>query len=72
MVRACACLFAGKTSIMRSTGFARVVGVQRAEDEQTGLRRGERERDRFEVAHFTDEHDVGILAQRGFQARSGR
>ncbi len=48
-------------------GLARVVRVQRSEDEQTGFRRGQRERDRLEVAHFADQHDVGVFAQRGFQ-----
>ncbi len=49
--------------------LARVVGVQRAEDEQPRLGGGERELDGFQVAHFADEHDVGILAQGGLQAR---
>ena len=47
--------------------LARVVRVQRSEDEQAGLRGGERERDRFQIAHFADEHDVGVFAQRGFK-----
>ena len=41
----------------------RVLGVQRGEDEVAGLGRGERGRDRLEVAHLTDEDDVGVLAQ---------
>ena len=49
-------------------GFARVVRVQRSEDEQAGLGRGERERDGLEVAHFADQHDVAIFAQGGLQA----
>ena len=53
-------------------GLARVVGVQGAENEQTGLGRGEGERDGLEVAHFADEHDVAIFAQGGFQARPER
>ena len=52
--------------------LARVIRVQRAEDEQAGLGGGEGELDRFQVAHFADQHDVGILAQRGFQAQRGR
>ena len=46
--------------------------MQCAEDEQARLRRGQRERDRFEVAHFADQHDVGVFAQRGFQAAPER
>ena len=50
-------------------GFAGVIGVQGAEDEQAGLGCGQGERDGLEVAHFADEDDVAILAQGGFQAR---
>ena len=46
----------------------RVLGVQRGEDEVAGLRRGQRGRDRLEVAHLADEDHVGVLAQRGLQA----
>jgi hypothetical protein len=42
--------------------------VERGEHEVAGLRRGQRGRDRLEVAHLADEDDVGVLAQRGLQA----
>ena len=45
----------------------RVLGVQGREHEVTGLRRGQRGRDRLEVTHFTDEDDVGVLAQHVLQ-----
>ncbi len=48
--------------------LAGVVRVKGAEDQQARLGSGECERDGFEVTHFTDENDVRILAQRGFQA----
>ena len=44
-----------------------VVGVQGREDEVTGLGQGERELDGLEVAHLTDEEDVGVLAEGGAQ-----
>ena len=47
----------------------RVLGVQRGEDEVAGLGRGERGRDGLEVAHLTDEDDVGVLAQHVLAAR---
>ena len=48
--------------------------MQGAEDEQARFRGGERELDGFQVAHFADEHDVGVFTERGFQAvrESGR
>ena len=49
----------------RSTG--RVVGVQRGEHEVTGLGDRQRDPDGLEVAHLTDEHHVGVLAQRRAQ-----
>ena len=48
-----------------------VVGVQRGEDEVTGLGDGEREPDGLEVAHLADEEDVGVLAQDAAAARRG-
>ena len=39
--------------------------VERAEDEVARLGGLDRDRDRLEVAHLADEHDVRILAQRG-------
>ena len=43
------------------------VGVQRAEHEVTGLRRGERQRDGLEIAQLADRDHVGVFAQRGAQ-----
>ena len=43
--------------------------VQRAEHEVAGFRRLDRDRDRLEIAHFADQHDVRILAQRRAQRR---
>ena len=43
--------------------------VERAENKVTGGGRGQRELDRFEVAHFTDEQDVRIFTQRAAQSR---
>ena len=45
----------------------RALGVQRREHEVPGLGRGERGRDRLEVAHLADEDHVGVLAERGAQ-----
>ncbi len=42
--------------------------VQRAEHEVAGLGRGERGRDRLEVAHLADEDHVGVLAKRGAES----
>ena len=48
-------------------GLRRVVGVQRREHEVSGLGERQRDRDALEVAHLTDEHDVGVLTQRAAQ-----
>lgn len=48
--------------------FDGVVGVEGSEDEHSGLGGGEGEGDGFEVAHFSDEDDFGVLAQRGSEA----
>ena len=40
-----------------------VVGVQGGEHEVTGLRQGEGELNRLEVAHLAHQEDVGVLAQ---------
>ena len=50
----------------------RALGVQRREDEVAGLGRGQRGRDRLEVAHLADEDHVGVLAERGAQALGER
>ena len=42
-----------------------VVGVQRGEDQVTGLGDGEGDADRFQVAHLAHQQDVGVLAQAG-------
>ena len=68
IVRACACLSAGKDVDHAIDRLARIVRVQRSENQQAGLRRGQRERDGFQIAHLADEHDVGIFAQRRFQS----
>ena len=36
--------------------------MQRSEDEVPGLRRGERQLDRLQIAHLADEDDIGIFA----------
>ena len=45
----------------------RIVGVQGREHEVTGLGRGERERDRLEIAQLADHDHVRVLAQRRAQ-----
>ena len=49
-------------------GLGRVERVQRREHEVAGLGGDERRLDRFHVAHFADENDVRVLAQRAAQA----
>ena len=46
----------------------RALRVQRREDEVAGLGRGQRGRDRLEVAHLAEEDHVGVLAERGAQS----
>ena len=48
-------------------GLGRARGVQRAEHQVAGLGGGQRQRDGLQVAHFADQDDVGILAQRAAQ-----
>ncbi len=55
---------------MRSIVPERALGVERAEDEVAGLGRGERRRDRLEVAHFAEEDHVGVLAKRGAERQA--
>ena len=43
------------------------LGVQGGEDEVAGLGRGQRGRDRLQVAHLADQDHVGVLAQGGLQ-----
>ena len=56
----------------RSTALAALGGVQRAEDEVAGGGRGQRQLDRFQIAHFADENDVRIFAQRAAQGGGER
>jgi len=49
-----------------------VGGVQGAEHEVTGVGRLQRETNRLEVAHFADEDDVRVLAERAAQGRGER
>src|SRR5271170_7887597 len=39
-------------------------GVQRAEHQMPGLRRGQRQANGFEVAHFAHQHDIRVFPQR--------
>ena len=66
--RTWSCSSSGKASMTRSMTFAGGVGVQRGEDEEPGLRGGQRHPDRLEVAHLADEKRVGVFAQRGLHA----
>ena len=51
-------------------GFCRAWRVQRSEHEMAGGCRRQCQFDRFEVAHFTDENDVGIFTQAPRAART--
>ena len=53
--------------MMRSTVEAAVVVCSGAEDEVARLRGLDGDLDGLQVAHLADEHDVGVLAQRGAQ-----
>ena len=55
--------------MMRSTVLAALCVCKRAEDQVAGRRRGDGQFDGFQVAHFTDEDDVRVFAQRAAQAR---
>ena len=54
--------------MMRSIVCARVLRVQGREHEVAGLGRGQRGRDRLEVAHLAHEDHVGVLAKGCLQA----
>ena len=41
--------------------------MQRSKNQVAGLSRGDRQRDRFQVAHLADHDDVGVFAQRRAQ-----
>ena len=66
--RTCCCCVGGKDVDDAVDRLGRALGVQRREDEVARLGRGERGRDRLEVAHLADEDHVGVLAQRGAKA----
>ena len=51
--------------MMRSIVAGGALRVQRGEDEVAGLGRGQRGRDRLEVAHLAEQDHVGVLAERG-------
>ena len=53
--------------MIRSTVDAAGGRVQRAEHQVAGLGGLDGDRDRLEVAHLADQHDVGVLAQRRAQ-----
>ena len=46
----------------------RIVRVQCSVHKQAGFRGGERQGDGFQVPHFTHQHHVGVLPQRGLQS----
>ena len=46
--------------------------MQSSKNEQAGFGRGERKRNRFQVAHLADEDNVRILSKRGFQRHRER
>ena len=46
-------------------GGSRGIGVQRGKGQVAGFRDAQSGFDGFQVAHFADEHDVGIFAQGG-------
>src|SRR5579862_7836235 len=48
-------------------GFGGAGGVQGGEDDVAGFGGGDGGGDGFQIAHFADQHDVGILAQRTAQ-----
>jgi hypothetical protein len=48
-------------------GLLHVGGVQRGERQVAGLGERQRRLDGLEVAHFADQHDVGVLAQHRLQ-----
>ncbi len=61
-------LFVGGELIDQSVHrHVRAVGVQRAENQMSCLGGFEGDADGFDIAHFADEHDIGIFAQGGPQ-----
>ena len=49
--------------------FGGALRMQRAEDQVAGGCRGDGQFDGFQVAHFADENDVRVFAQRAAQSR---
>ena len=66
------CWLVGKTSMTRSTVFRGAGGVQRAEHEMPRGGGGQGEFDGLQIAHFTDEDDVRVFAQRAAQGGGER
>ena len=60
---------AGNTSMIRSMVLAAELGVQRAEHQVAGFGGGQRQADGFQIAHFADQDDVRIFAQRASAGR---
>ncbi len=65
--RICCSWWGGKVPMMRLTVSLAVQRVERREHEVARLRRVQRDRHRLRVAHFADEDDVRVLAERGAQ-----
>ena len=61
------CLQAGKTSMMRSIACAESLVCRVEKTRWPGLGQRQGELDGLEVAHLTDQQDVGVLAQRRAQ-----
>ena len=71
--RACLRLPVGRKSVHHAIHcLAGIVSVQRADYEETCLGRSKCERNRFEVAHLTYQHDIGVLPQRGLESGGKR
>ena len=66
-MRICSCWFVGKRVDDTVDRLGRAGGVQRAEDQVARFRRRDGRFDRFQVAHFTDQNHVRVLAQRAAQ-----
>ena len=64
-VRICACWCAGNWSMMRLIVEDAELVCSVRERQVAGLGDAQRRLDRLEVAHFADEHDVGVLAEGG-------
>ncbi len=67
IVRTCDCWSAGNASIMRSTVLRELFVCSVPKTSKPVSAAVSARRDRFQVAHLADEHDVRILAQRRLQ-----